>query len=233
MTEERFTFQNKNKALLAGVLHLPKKKTTKCVVLCHGFTGTKEHWRSFGHAFEAAGIAAFRFDFTGSGESEGNFAKTGYAVEVADLESAIDLMGKKGFKAIGVMGHSFGGGVVVLASAMDKRIKAVIATAPTVFPKGEMLAKYAKNAANVTMDESFFEDVKEVDIISAAKKRAVPLFIITGTADDVVPCEESKELFEAAKEPKELKLIGGADHDFAGHGEELVETAVTWMKKHL
>ncbi len=233
MTEERFSFPNKKGDLLAGVLHLPKKKTEKCVVLCHGFTGSKEHWRSFGHAFEAAGIAAFRFDFTGSGESKGSFAKTGYAAEVADLESAIDLMEERGFKRIGLIGHSFGGGVVVLASAKDRRVKAVIATAPTVFPKGEMLAKYADDYAHIKMDESFFDDVKKVNIIGAGKKRSAPLFIITGTADDVIPCEESKELFANASEPKELKLIGGADHDFAGHRDELIETAVTWMKKHL
>lgn len=233
MSEERFFFLNKKGERLAAVLHSPKKKTDKCVIFCHGFTGSKEHWKQECDRVEELGLAGFRFDFSGCGESEGDFAKMSYSSEVDDLVSAIDLMQKQGFKSIGVLGHSFGGAVVILASAKDPRIAAVIATAPTVFPNAKMLAKYAKEHKNVTMSPQFFEGVKQLDVVSAAKKRSCPLFIISGTADDVVPVEQSKKLFAEAQGPKELKLIEGAGHNFEGHESEFVGVALEWMKKKL
>ena len=123
---------------LHGMLHLPAVSTAPypCVLLLHGFTGTHlEPHRLFAlmaRQLAAAGIAAYRFDFRGSGDSEGDFSEMTIGRELEDARAALNLLRSRGdidTSRIGVLGLSMGGLVAALASEVEN-LKALCLWAP-------------------------------------------------------------------------------------------------------
>lgn len=256
MKEENVIFENKGEKL-SGVLHTPEEETKTAIILCHGFTGDKnESGNKFikvAKKLSANGFAVLRFDFRGSGASDGQFADMTISGEADDLHAAIDFMQGLGYEKIGVVGLSLGGAVCVLAS--DPRIKTMVLWAPSLSPRETLLkedrisqqmfneamtkgyTKYLKKSTGIEYElgKDFVQEVKTLNIFDFIKKITCPLLIVHGDKDDRVDYRYSEKYIRFASGQKGLKIIPGADHSFGIplHEQQLMEATVEWFKKWL
>ncbi|KAJ0503821.1 putative feruloyl esterase [Helianthus annuus] len=124
--KKRIVIQNKCGEKLVGLLHETRSK--EIVILCHGFRDSKEYSMMVELAFalEKHGISAFRFDFSGNGESEGLFQFGNYSKEVDDLHAVTQHFTAENRVVSAIIGHSKGGNVVVLYASLHHDVHTVI-----------------------------------------------------------------------------------------------------------
>ena len=193
------------------------------VVVGHGVTGNKdrEFVLALAGGLAAAGVAALRFSFSGNGDSEGRFEDSCPSKEVRDLVAVVDALDGR---PVIYAGHSMGGAVGVMCSVHEPRITGLISLAGMVHT-----AKFAKTEfGDVTpgqggmwdmpecpLSQIFLDDMNTIDsVIEFGPHVKVPWLLVHGDADDVVPIEESREIFARANEPKELIEIPRCSHVF-------------------
>jgi uncharacterized protein len=137
------TFNNSRGQTLYGALHFPRGSVkTPIVIMVHGFTddktGDNRLFVKFAREIAPRGIAVLRFDFAGSGDSEGDFAETTPSSEIEDLRSAIDFvcsLPEIDTNFISLLGYSLGGAVSIYTAAKDQRIDVFIGWAPVSHPE--------------------------------------------------------------------------------------------------
>lgn len=242
------TILNKRKEKLRGVFHKADNRK-RIVIVCHSWTSSKDMdiIRSLCESLRKNGINAFRFDFSGNGESGGEFIESTLSKEIQDLRSVIGYFKKKGYVKIGIIGHSMGGGICILESAKDRRPAFVISIAGTSdvsnfverhFSK-EQLEEVRKTGFTmkktwqkeiVTISRKFIKDVPRHRILQEVKKIRVPILFVIGTADNV---NMRKKAFNAARQPKHLIFINGADHNFTDKRKfnQMASAIVRWVKE--
>ena len=250
MSEKKLFFRNTRGQRLAGVLHVPKKKAERAIVMAHGFAYDKDEDGEFitaAREFCEYGFAVLRFDFEGCGESEGDFAST-ISDEVDDLRCAMELMKSKGYKKVGVLAASFGGVIALLASAKEG-IDTLVLWNPVIYPakmssvesyskdrgkikKGIILKKGDRKAAIIK--KSFVDDLKKTKPLSIAPKVKSKTIIIQGDADTHVDYRDTWELFKRIEGAK-IEIIKGAEHGF--HDKEnsklVTEISLGWFQEYL
>lgn len=237
--------KNSQGETLDYTFHAGQDKSRNLLIIGHGVTGNKD--RPFvvalAEAVAAEGLPVLRFSFSGNGGSEGDFRKSTISKEVDDLEAVVSAAHDSGYRII-YAGHSMGGAVGTLAAASDDRIKFLISLAGMVNTKafydrefGEETpdSGYMWDEPSCPLSSSFKNDLES--IVSTAPKAAeikVPWLLIHGTEDDVVPIDDSREIFALANEPKKIVEIVGANHVFSDAGEKpMVDAVVDWIGESL
>ena len=120
---KKIVFTSKDDTRLVGLWHLPEKTSFQAIILAHGITVDKDESGIFGDLAEALkekGFAVFRFDFRGHGESGGKPIDMTISGEIADLKAAVEQVKKAGYKNIGLLAASFGGGIATLYTAKNQ-----------------------------------------------------------------------------------------------------------------
>jgi dipeptidyl aminopeptidase/acylaminoacyl peptidase len=228
--------------LLYGNLSLPYKKAP-CIISLHGLESSKESrkWLIFESKLYNEGYAFLRFNFRGCGEkpdvSEGKFEETSLTSRIKDFKAALNFLKENveiDVDRIGVIGSSFGGMVAI--ASQEKTIKALVTLAApykidfTLTKEGSyyLLPSGKKLTAN------FFEDIQKYDLLNSIEKIS-SILIIHGELDELIPVGHAYKLFKAAKEPKKLEIIKGADHRFSNikHLDKVVELSLNWFKAYL
>lgn len=260
MKEEKVYFENEGQRI-TGILHRPDSTNPPAVIMCHGFTGNKgEEHDIFVHAakkFCENGFAVLRFDFRGSGESEGEFVNMTIAGEVNDLRKAIDFILEQDIdkSKIGVLGLSLGASVSILG--WNKMIKTLILWSPVnvteelfikslgektcreIEEKGFFDLRFNENGwkteTSFKIGKEFLKDVRKTNIINGVKSVKCPILLIQGTEDEVIGTEGSKQIYSGANQPKEIKMIEGANHTFDNleHEKEVIQLSLDWFNKWL
>ncbi len=117
--EEALTFKDHHGHRVAGILTAPKAKTDRVALLCHGFLSNKNSTtnKTLTRSLTEQGIATFRFDFFGQGESDGPFENITVTIALGQALAALDWLAAKGYKRIGLVGSSFGGLVAILTAS--------------------------------------------------------------------------------------------------------------------
>ena len=230
----RVNFFNNRHQKLVGILEENSKD--KIVIICHGFAGNKN--RNFIHLLDdyliKNNFSVLIFDFTGNGESEGEFSDGTYTQEIDDLGKAVDFVEKIGYKKICLMGHSMGGAVSILRASRDKRVNCLISIASPGEDKFRFRKKYVNTEEkrkqldkqgyvimeknNKRLTKEFLDDAEKKDLKEAVQKIKIPFLMIHGEDDETVPLHEAKELYKDANEPKALEIISHADHCFGYKG---------------
>ena len=221
-------------------LHDGKPGAREIVLIGHGVTGNKDRPLviALAEGFAKAGITALRFSFSGNGTSAGKFTQSTVSKEVEDLGAVINAVQDK---SICYVGHSMGGAVGVLRAAKDPGIKALISLAGMVHTKAFAEREFGMvkpgegfmwDDTNCPLSQDYMDDMARIgSVIDEAPKIKVPWLLVHGTEDDVVPIQESREIFARANEPKQLVELKGANHVFAGeHTAPMVFEVVKWVQ---
>ena len=239
------TISNSQGETLDYTFHEGAANARDVLVVGHGVTGNKD--RPFvvalAEAVAAEGVPVLRFSFAGNGGSGGRFQDCTISKEVEDLKAVLGAVTEQGLRAT-YAGHSMGGAVGVLAAASDERILHLISLAGMVNTE----AFYEREFGEETPDEgcmweepscplssTYAADMKAIrSTAPKASEVKVPWLLVHGTEDDVVPVEDSREIFALAGEPKKLVEIPGADHVFSEEGQTpMIEAVLAWLGETL
>jgi len=245
------TFKNKKGEQLVGIFHLPYKEKPPLVVLIHGFGSSKTRRRfvRLARVLQKEGIAVFRFDFAGCGDSEGKLEETTIKKQIDDLDSALKAIFKEADldpNKIVFVAESLGAIVGVLyKNRFNIPLKTIVFWAPAFCQKKllggwyteEQMRKCKKRKYLTYKDKKIgWEYLKEninKDYTHALKKINLPILILHGRKDQKVPIEFSKKL---AKTHKNIKLIElDTNHKFEDYysQQKLIRETVRWIKKYL
>ncbi len=253
--ETPFLFTNERGQQLSGVLHAPQNMSRPPVlIMSHGFTDDKVSdnrlFVKFARQARNEGYAVLRFDYAGSGDSEGDFADMTISREIEDLASAaayIRAIPWLSLSPIYFIGYSLGGAVALSAAARDSHIQGFVGWAPVSSPLavlqsilGEkafydaeqgMKVLCRNDAKQFVLKHDFFADLpKHRPLMDIADLSPRPVLLIQGAADTKVLPDQTLELFLSSGEPKALRVIQGAPHSFAFFEDELFRTTFQYLR---
>jgi len=247
----KFDFYNKTGQLLSGRLELPIGQPKAFAVFAHCFTCSKnvKAATSISRALANEGIGVLRFDFTGLGNSEGDFANTNFSSNVADLISAAESLEEQfEFPAI-LVGHSLGGAAVLKAATLLDKVKAIVTIgAPScashvksLFKDSLDLIKDKKTVEidlygrRFTISDQFIKDINEADILGDIAKSKKTLLIMHSPTDNIVSIEHAAKIFHSAKHPKSFISLDEMDHLVSKEADAryLSKIIAAWVSKYL
>ena len=234
MRIEKVSFMSEG-CRISGILHLPEGKNPSCVIASHGLLSSKdsEKYIALGERISREGVAILRFDFRGIGESEGREEDNTISKKIADLNAAVDFMRSyPGLgNRIGLIGSSLGGFLSLMKASMDKEIKAVVIWA-TPLHLDDLGSR--KEGDYPLPPEAFFEDLPKHRLLPLLPKVSNCL-VIHGEKDELVPLDQALGIFYNISVPKEIHVIGGADHRLTdpAHRQRAIELTVDWFKRYL
>ena len=237
----------------SAVLAAPEKGTGRIVLLCHGFMSTRESStnRKLTARLLPGDIATLRFDFFGHGESDGPFEKLTLSRCLAQAEGLLQWCKENGYTRIGLAGSSFGGLVAIHLAANHPELLAVglkcpVSNYPPIwnerlgeagvdFWKKSGLLSFATPQGKARLEYPFYEDLLKYDTYRDAGKIQSPALIVHGEADEYVPFDQSRDLFQALSAPKEMEAVPGADHAFSNPEdfEKMADRITRWLAGHL
>jgi putative redox protein len=252
MEFQKITFENKQGQKLGARLDLPVDgQPVAFALFAHCFTCTKnlKAAGNISRALTRQGIAVLRFDFTGLGESEGDFAETNFSSNVADLVAAADFL-EQAFEAPQILiGHSLGGAAVLQAAAHVPASVAVVTIGAPSEPshvlrllegKKEMIE--AKGEAKVTLagrtfmiKKQFLDDLAQTRMQDAIRNLRRALLIMHAPLDNTVGIDNAAQIFQAARHPKSFISLDQADHLLSDERDSRYVGALiaTWARKYL
>lgn len=228
MSTQRFDFTGADGQQLSGILELPEGPVSSHVLFAHCFTCTRNSLAAvrLGKALAALGFGVLRFDFTGLGESGGEFADSSFSGNVADLVAAADAMREAGRPPALLIGHSLGGAAVLAAAGRIPDAEAV-ATIGAPFDVEHVTHLFAggldelreKGEAEVSiggrpfrMRQSFVDDLSAHDQGARIRALRKPLLILHSPQDTIVGIDNATAIYKAALHPKSFISLDGADH---------------------
>ncbi|CAA7036675.1 unnamed protein product [Microthlaspi erraticum] len=241
--QHKIEILNSHNEKLVGLLH--ETGSREIVILCHGFKSNKENTilKNVAAALEKEGISAFRFDFSGNGESEGSFNYGNYNYEADDLHFS-----NTNRVVSTIIGYSRGGDVVLLYASKygnDCNIRNVVNISgrydlkkgirlgdgylERIKQHGFIDAKEGKSVFRVT-EESLMERLN-TDMREACLKidRECKVLTVHGSEDKVVPVEDAKEFAKIIPNHK-LEIVEGANHGYSKHQSQLVSIVMEFIK---
>lgn len=252
--EEAIIFHDSHGHRIAAILSTPDGPTTRLAMLCHGFLSGKNSTtnKTLTRFLNEREIATFRFDFFGQGDSDGPFEALTTTLAVHQTETALDLIGARGYDRIGLVGSSFGGLVAILTTAQRRDIACLALKCPVVdfaeelrltFGQEELARWQATNTIpnimggpeRVRLRYDFYEDCLRQIAYGPAEHITVPTLIVQGEQDECVPLHQSKRLYEALRGPKRLDLLPNADHQFTREEDfhRMTTSINDWLVTHL
>ncbi|MBZ0112979.1 MAG: bifunctional alpha/beta hydrolase/OsmC family protein [Thermoanaerobaculia bacterium] len=213
---------------LAARLESPLQPPSTYALLVHCFTCSKD-LKALGRISNALcreGIGVLRFDFTGLGGSEGDFADTNFSSNLDDLVAAADFMRAELEAPAILIGHSLGGAAVLGAAHRIPEARAVVTIGAPSEPSHLLATLGAKSAeveaageaqVNIagrqfTIKRQLLEDLQEQRLVDRIANLGRPLLILHSPTDQTVGVEHARRIYEAAKHPKSFVSLAGADH---------------------
>lgn len=247
---EKITFDGQD-GKLAARLELPSGQPHAYALFAHCFTCSKDILaaRSISRTLADLGIAVLRFDFTGLGASEGDFANTNFSSNVADLVAATRYM-REHLQAPGLLiGHSLGGAAVIAAARHVSEARAVVTIGAPSQPahvlkalQGSLEQIKREGSATVLLGERPFtikaqllEDISKSSIENALENLNKALLVLHAPADQTVGIENATAIFVAAKHPKSFVSLDKADHLLSNKTDAAyaAEVIAAWASKYL
>jgi len=251
MESKAFTFSGGEGQRLSGVLEQPEGKARGWAIFAHCFTCTRDSLGAVAvsRALAARGIGVLRFDFTGLGDSEGEFGASGIGGDIRDLKAAAAALADSDISVDLMVGHSLGGAAVLHAAGQIDSVKAVATIAAPADPAhilrvlgkqrslierdGQAEVKIAGRAFTIRHD--FVQDMEArpwEDTISGLRR---PLMIMHAPDDEVVGIDNAAAIFQAALHPKSFLSLDEADHLLSRRrdAEWVAEIIAGWASRYL
>lgn len=249
---QRLDFRNAAGEKLSARLDLPAGEKPKAyAIFAHCFTCTKNFNAilNINRSLTKKGIAVLRFDFTGLGESEGDFSATSFTSNVSDLIAASQFLESEYEAPKLLIGHSLGGAAVLQAGARIPSCAAVatIGAPASLSQLSRSLSSPSNEAGtagtsritlagrNFSLGERFLDDLRRENMEEAIKRLGRALLIFHSPVDEVVGIENAAQIFQAARHPKSFISLDLADHLLTNREDSLYLGAVlaSWASKYL
>ena len=223
--------------LLKGILHLPNMARPPVVIGSHGLLSSSRSPKQIELALKcnASGIAFFRFDHRGRGQSEGDFQKvTSLKARCLDLVSAIECIQSRSDigARLGLFGSSMGGAACISAANLCA-VDAMVTYAAPVRSSSILEALEKTKASNIM--PSLFEAQHLRFDLSEKLSNLHHILILHGDSDKIVPPSNAQEIYSRASEPKKLIMQKQGDHRMSTreHQKNFINAAVNWFKTYL
>ena len=251
MPNERFQFLGSDGFKLAAALDLPDGEPVAYALFAHCFTCGKDVLaaRRIAAALTTHGIAVLRFDFTGLGASEGEFANSTFSSNVTDIVLAADHLRRTRTAPAILIGHSLGGAAILAAAARIPEAKAVATIAAPSDP-AHVTHLFADRVADIraqgTVEVSlagrpfhikreFLDDIAEHNLMGQVAELRKALLILHSPTDDTVGIDNATRIFVAAKHPKSFISLSGADHllNRKSDADYVADVISAWAQRYL
>jgi uncharacterized OsmC-like protein/alpha-beta hydrolase superfamily lysophospholipase len=252
MSSSRVTFPGAQGQALAARIDRPLLRPVAWVLMAHCFTCSKD-LRAMGRisrALAEEGYGVFRFDFTGLGESAGDFAETNFSSNLDDLVSAADYMRHALEAPRLLLGHSLGGAAVLGAAHRIPEAQAV-ATLGAPSEPSHLLRHFeeardeieARGEAElmlagrpITIKRQLLEDLEEHRLAGRIAGLGRPLLIFHSPVDEIVDVDHARKIYQAARHPKSFVSLDGADHlllERSGDSLFVGRVLAAWARRYL
>ncbi|XP_057466768.1 uncharacterized protein LOC130756291 isoform X1 [Actinidia eriantha] len=250
--QQKIIIPNKYGEKLVGTLH--ETGTAEIVILCHGFRSTKDNdtMMNLAVALEKEGITAFRFDFSGNGESEGSFEFGNYWKEAEDLRAVIQHFNTVSRVPSAILGHSKGGNVVLLYASKYHDITVVVNVSGRYNTKAGISERFGKDFFEIIKKDGYFDvknrsgevyyRVTEESLMERLNTnmheaclqidKKCRVLTVHGSADEIIPVEDAKEFAKILPNHK-LHIVDGSNHGYTSHQAELASVVVPFIKEGL
>jgi putative redox protein len=227
-SSERLSFVGALGEKLTARLDAPAGAAKAFAIFAHCFTCSKDYKSvlRISRVLADHAVAVLRFDFTGLGESRGDFADTNFSTNLQDLLAAAEFLRRHYQPPNLLIGHSLGGAAVLTAARRIEEVKAVatiaapsdtqhlgallVMKAPQV--KAEGMAEVEIGGRTLRIKRQLLDDLESHSVLDAAAALGRALLVFHAPEDRVVPLEHAERLFEAAAHPKSFIALDGADH---------------------
>jgi len=248
---ERLTFKGHSGAELAARLDLPVGPVRAYALFAHCFTCSKDLFaaRAISQGLAQRGIAVLRFDFTGLGSSEGEFASTNFTSNVQDLVSAAEYLEERYSAPAILIGHSLGGAAVLAAAGELPSVKAVV-TIGAPADVGHVLHNFGASLEDIeevgraeiklgprrfTIEKQFVEDARSQRLVEHIGDLRKALLVMHSPLDQTVGIDNASTIFAAAKHPKSFVSLDSADHLLARaeDGKYAAGVIAAWAERYL
>ena len=251
MPRETFSFTGHGGDSLSGRLDLPDGPVLATALFAHCFACGKDvsAARRISARLAAMGFAVLRFDFTGLGQSGGDFATTTFTSNVADLVAAAAALTARGLAPDLLIGHSLGGAAVLRAAGQIASVRAV-ATIGAPFDPAHVIGTFADaraaierdGAAEVTLGQrririgrALLQDLAEAPMAGSIGTLSRALLVLHAPRDAIVGIDNATRIFTAAKHPKSFVTLDDADHLLTRRedAEYAAEVIAAWCGRYL
>jgi uncharacterized OsmC-like protein/fermentation-respiration switch protein FrsA (DUF1100 family) len=251
MPTERFQFPGSEGQQLAAALDTPDGPVRAYALFAHCFTCGKDVLaaKRIAVALAAKGIAVLRFDFTGLGSSEGDFANSTFSSNVADLVGAADHLRKTYEAPALLIGHSLGGAAVLAAAGQIPEATAVVTIGAPSDPihvtghfadsietiRKDGQAQVSLAGRPFTIKREFLDDIAEHSLMGHIAKLHKALLVMHAPTDDTVSIDNATRIFVAAKHPKSFVSLSGADHLLSNRRDSayVADVITAWASRYL
>ena len=251
MPTEKFQFAGSEGQQLAAALDLPEREPVAYALFAHCFTCGKDVLaaRRIALALAAKGIAVLRFDFTGLGSSEGDFANSTFSSNVADLVRAADHLRETREAPALLIGHSLGGAAILAAAGRIPDARAVVTIAAPADPahvtglfsdriegirtQGKVEVQLAGRPFHIRRE--FLDDIAEHNLVPQVTRLHKALLIMHSPTDDTVSIDNATHIFVAARHPKSFVSLAGADHLLSGKRDAsyVADVIAAWAERYI
>jgi len=248
---EKVSFPGAHGHALAARLDRPDGRPRAYALFAHCFTCTKDVFAAqrIAGALAEQGVAVLRFDFTGLGHSEGEFANTDFTSNVSDLVAAADFLARDHGAPQLLIGHSLGGAAVIAAAPQIPAARAVATIGAPADPEhvGQLFAHKTEEIAEhgaaeveiagrrFTISRQFLEDIAAQTLHDDLARLKRALLVFHAPRDAVVGIDNASTIFAAAKHPKSFISLDDADHLLSRRSDAIyvARTLAAWAERYL
>lgn len=252
MKSVKLKFTNAEGHELSGRLELPvDQRAYTYALFAHCFTCNKNLTavRNISRALTQSGIGVLRFDFTGLGESEGDFSDTNFSTNVQDLIAATEFMAANYGPIELMIGHSLGGAATLMAAGHVESARAVVTIGAPAEPdhvkhlfaekideiREQGYATVSIGGRPFTLKDQFVEDLQTTDLYDQIRNLRKALLVMHGPFDQTVGIENAGKIYDAARHPKSFITLDQADHLLMQKEDSLYagDMIACWVKKYI
>lgn len=252
MAYKKIKFYNKNGIELAGRIDFPLgQKPDAFAVFAHVFTGNKNlnAAKHISRALTLNGIAVLRFDFTGLGDSGGDFSNTNFSSNVNDIVAASDYLESHYEAPCILVGQSLGGAASIFAADILDNVKAVATIGAPSEPEHVMhllgchiedierdgSAEITIGGRPFTIRKQFIDDLRSKSMYDKIKELKKAILIMHSPQDEIVEIENAAKIYHAAFHPKSFITLNNADHMLTNKNDAFYTGSVisSWVKRYI
>ena len=250
MPSQRVNFENESGIRLAGILDLPADSPRGFALFAHCFTCTKDLKAivKISRRLATHGIAVFRFDFTGLGDSQGDFSQSNIQTNLADITAAANWLGKEHQSPSILIGHSLGGAAMMaIAGSIQSATSIVTLAAPSCTKhlaeflhqqdpeiRNQGVGKVTIGGRTHTMRAQLLESLSKFELKSKIEKISIPHLILHSPVDQTLGFKHAEEIFSWTGGAKSLITLVGSDHLLVNQPDDVNyvgDLIATWSRK--